>query len=108
MMKKLLDKVTGLVGEELEEANKNNPPLFHSMHEGYGVIAEEMLEVEDESSWLERNMRSLLMAIQRDDWECVKDIALALKVTAINTACECIQVAAMSDKLIETVDANRE
>lgn len=108
MMKKLLEKVNKLVGEELEESNKNNPPIFHSAHEGYGVIAEEVMEAKCESSWLEDGLYGLLCAIRNDDWNYVRDTCRHIREDAINMACECIQVAAMCDKMIETVEANVE
>lgn len=108
MMKKLMEKVIGLVGDELEEANKNNPPLFHSTHEGYGVIAEEMMEVRNEYEMLDMFQQNVLYAIHRDDWEDVSDSAFNLGMAAIKVACECIQVAAMCDKLRQTVEANVE
>ena len=44
MMTKLLTEISTLVSHELERANQDNPP-FHSRHEGYAVILEEVNEM---------------------------------------------------------------
>lgn len=103
MMTKLLGKVTQLVADELEESNKNHPPKFYSTHEGYGVIAEELSEARDEEEWVDLYFRELLGCLKLDDVGITSECALNLKKAAVDCACELIQVAAMCDKMIESL-----
>ena len=53
-MKELQRDIEYLVSEELTRANKKNP-LFHSDHEAFGVIDEEVREVIDEVGLITAN-----------------------------------------------------
>lgn len=92
-----LSKIQELAYEELKEANEKNP-LFHSDHEAYAVILEELEETEE-------NVKAMGYCIQAM-WDCVKrdkeprKSVENLKNFALNTAAEAIQVAAMCDKVL--------
>lgn len=89
--------VTNLVINEREYAIREHQ-YFHSDHEAYSVTLEEVEESEDELQKMKWRMT--------DIWEEVKnncpitDDMRRLKGYAIQCACECIQVAAMCDKLL--------
>ena len=94
----MTEKVKELVDLELKSANEKFPP-FHSEHEGYAVILEEVEELECEIELIHRDLRVM--------WQYIKngDIAGVLPHTvenvskfAIYAACEAIQVAAMCKK----------
>lgn len=91
-----------LVEKELKAANENNP-LFHSMHEGYAVILEEVEEADLELFMLKDTWLSALWYYVKNDEknECV-DSAENLKKFSVNLAIEAIQVAAMAQKFIDS------
>ena len=107
-MKELQRDIECLVSEELIRANKKNP-LFHSDHEAYGVIDEEVREIIDETEliiyWLKR-FRALTY---RDSSREVKDDAItSIKEAAVRCACEAVQVAAMCDNWVMSNDKDKD
>lgn len=94
------EDVIKLVDKELESANKRFP-LFHSTHEGYAVIKEEIEEAEYATYWVSEKLKCTWELIKLNDdpdyeIECLKDFA-------INGAIEFIQVAAMAQKFIDSL-----
>jgi hypothetical protein len=87
--------VEGLVDEELELANGKFPP-FHTAHEGYAIIREEWKEHRREAVDMNELIQCLENAVFGD--EAVDKYINSLEMTAINAACEAIQVAAMCRK----------
>ena len=95
-MQKLLEGVFALKDKELQMANENYP-LFSSDHEGSAVIREEIEEAE-----LEMENIKYYYSILWDSVKCDSDIdydADKLKIVACKCAAECIQVAAMCEKI---------
>lgn len=99
-MEELLKEVGRLVNEELINANENNQEKFNSMHEGYAVILEEIQEAEEELDRVKRKMNTVWGAIRRDEYP--KDSIDMVRYCAKLVACEAIQVAAMSQKFINS------
>ena len=93
MMTKLLTEVSDLASRELERANRDNPP-FHSRHEGYAVILEEVNEMWEETQCIWRLIGELWESIRADKAASTEE----LKQAAIRAACEAVQVAAMAEK----------
>ena len=87
-----------LVGKELAAANKQFPQ-FHSWHEGYAVILEEMEELKEEVEKADSYLAFAWGEIRIDD-DC-EDFISGVERYAINAACEAIQVAAMCKKFLE-------
>lgn len=94
-------QVQELVKVELEAANKQFPQ-FHSQHEGWAVILEEVNELSAETALVEKTANEL--------WEHIKSNKPSGVIEydadwvgryAINAACEAIQVAAMCNKFLE-------
>lgn len=97
-MNAIENQVRELVAVELSAANERFPQ-FHSCHEGYAVILEELEEAKAELEVAEAQTNNL--------WEHIKSnydgagCAETVMKFAINAACEAIQVAAMCQKFLE-------
>lgn len=92
------NQVRELVKVELAAANERFPQ-FHSQHEGYAVIREEVEETKEQLEAVERYLSYLWDRTKQD---CTaKEQAEYIKMFAINAACEAIQVAAMCKKFLE-------
>ena len=99
----LTKRVEELSKDELKRANKEFP-MFHSRHEGLGVISEELYEVEEELELVETHADTLKVFIFNDrDSDYVCKEASKLKKEAIRAASELIQVAAMCQKMIDSM-----
>lgn len=92
-----LSEIQKLVNKELKEANKKYP-LFHSDHEAYAVILEELEETEENIEAMRYCSAAMWCGIKRN--KSVKNNVEALKKLALETAAEAIQVAAMCDKAL--------
>ena len=104
MMDKLLARVREDVEAELAEARKNHGDYFHSMHEGFGVLAEEAQEGADEAKHVGESMRALFYWLRMNDHERVAHILTNIMNNATLAACEYIQVAAMTHKMIASME----
>lgn len=90
-----------LVEKELAAANERFPQ-FHSAHEGWSVIQEEIEECEYELTAIYEE--------QKRTWDAIRgngdprDYVFLMMACAKNLACEAIQVAAMCRKFMEMED----
>lgn len=108
-MNAVIDKLPALVDEELAAANAKHPP-FHSAHEGYAVILEEVQETAEEMAILRKDLDLL--------WSLVKlcdrpGIYMRAPVSSIGfhahrVAAEAIQVAAMAQKMLNYLNEEKE
>ena len=97
-MNAIENQVLELVAVELAAANERFPQ-FHSAHEGYAVIREEVEETREQFETVERYLSYLWDRVKQD---CTaKEQAEYIEMFAVNTACEAIQVAAMCRKFLE-------
>lgn len=85
-----------LVELELEAANRENPP-FHSAHEGYAVILEEVDEAQAELEALLSWVRALWKDIKRNMGK-TRSLIAGIEYRAVRLAAEALQVAAMARK----------
>lgn len=92
--------IHNLIKEELAEANKVHP-LFHSPHEAYGVIKEEVEELHEELVACEGLLSDMWHRIREDMG--AEDILRQLKGHAIYAVQESIQVAAMCQKALDSL-----
>lgn len=95
-MKELKEAVEVLMREEYERAEKRFGEKFHSPHEAYAVIKEEAEEAQNEMRYILGQMEAYWIRIKEN---MITDGSLeVIEKTALNAACECIQVAAMAYK----------
>ena len=87
-----------LVGKELAAANERFPQ-FHSAHEGYAVIQEEVDELKEDMDRINCRITSLRARVRFNN-SC-EELASRIFDDAVNAACEAIQVAAMCKKFLE-------
>ena len=90
------DKLPALVREELEAANRVNPP-FNSEHEGYAVLLEEVEETKHELEEVDTCLR-ILWDLVKHDHPKTREYAGKVATHAMHAAAEAIQVAAMAMK----------
>lgn len=88
--------------EKEKEAAISNHGYFHSDHEFWAVLKEEVEEINDEiaktnTNWLTSNFWDNIKKNKSLD---VKNLEL-IRGNAINAACEAVQVAAVIDKYLE-------
>ena len=105
MMDKTIEGVEKLADAELKMANEQHP-LFASNHEGAAVILEEVEEAEIELNAMKNCYELLWHEVKSDDPTRAGLWADSLKRSAIRCAAECIQVAAMSEKIKMSGDKN--
>lgn len=98
-MKELLSAVERLATEELNRSY-HKFPSFHSPHEGYAVIKEELEETDQEVIGMKHGIMCMWSAIRCND---VTPVYLEeIKTHALHAAAEAIQVAAMAQKFIDS------
>lgn len=93
--------IHNLSEEELAEANKKHP-LFADSHHAYGVIKEEVEELHEEGVTIEGLLSEMWYRI-REDME-TEDILRQIKAHAVDAAREAIQVAAMAQKALDSLN----
>ena len=93
--------VEKLVQKELESANQRFP-MFRSDHEGAAVIFEEIEETESEMRAVNRHFASTWYSVKQNERIKTYSYINKLKNSAVNLACEAIQVAAMAQKFIDS------
>ena len=98
----LTERIEELTRDELKRANKEFP-MFHSRHEGWGVLSEELWEHTNEIEMLNHYAKKIQFAIYHDgDSEELKEFAKKAYNRAIRATAELIQVAAMCQKMIDS------
>lgn len=97
-MNKVLDRLPALVDEEYKAAMEQHQP-FHSLHEGYAVLLEEVEEAGEELNLVRSAMPCVWSAARYDNAEKAIKWADVIESHAVQLAAEAIQVAAMARKL---------
>lgn len=88
-----------LVDAELAEANKDYP-LFHSPHEAYGVLLEEVEELVEAVEVIKTHTAKMWDMIRQD--ASIVHEKKKIHYWAIEATREAIQVAAMCDKITQS------
>ena len=98
------EHVVGLVSMELQHAKENHED-FHSLHEGYAVMLEEVDECRDEFQIIQSHVSDLWQTVKDDNAAGAKMEMDEIEEAAIRLASEAIQVAAMARKAKEVAFA---
>ena len=97
-MKELIAEMHRAMMNEYKRAEKAHGGTFHSAHEAYAVVLEEVEEVRAEMEAISRLADGIWMAT-RNDMPPMTGYKNMLE-TALQAAAECIQVAAMCRKAL--------
>lgn len=103
-MDQLIKTVTGATGREVRRAYAEYGAL-RGLNEAYGVLAEEMDEVDEEITRM-RDEFSVLLRMIRHENDLV-DTLTNIHNYAKMAACECIQVAAVSKRFLDLIKKER-
>ena len=90
-----IEEIEKLVQQELKEANEKYPQ-FHSDHETWAVIKEEVEECEEELKKLQACMQEIWAKIRKN--KSIQEWLTFAERCAIDLIREAIQVAAMCEK----------
>ena len=101
MSTKIRPAIEELAEMEKQDANRKFP-LFHSMHEGYGVLLEEVREAEDELISTKVNLSTLWAHVRENNAGRALEFAGRAREHALDLAVEAVQVAAMAQKFIDS------
>ena len=104
MMHELLESVKGLVREELTRVTAQHGSDYHSLHEAYAVMLEELEEAEHELQSLKFDTSAVWNGTKRDNYHTARTAANSALIHAMFAACESIQVAAVATKVLKTID----
>lgn len=106
-MDKILEKMEAAEEAEYEKILAKWG-VFHSAHEGYSVLLEEVEEAQEEMESLGADMKSFWRMIREDNDTEAENIAEMMYQDAIRGAAELIQVAAVCKKFIESTEVTGE
>lgn len=97
--------VNELIQAEYKNACDNFGEKYHSLHEGYAVLLEEVEEVEPNISSLKENVSMLWKYIKKNDWEVVTLKSIENSLYYMNNAIkELAQVGAVLMKIKNTLE----
>ena len=103
-MKRLLMDMRKTVENELLRAQTGFGTHYHSPHEGYGVLTEEMFEANQEVSRLTKASQVLLFDLHENNNQGMTDCLDTIEEYATLAACEYVQVAAVARKMRESLE----
>ena len=103
MSTRIRPAVEKLAEMERQDANRKFP-LFHSMHEGYAVLLEEVEEAREALTRTEISLSALWAHIRDNNAGRALEFAGRVREHALDLAVEAVQVAAMAQKFIDSAD----
>ncbi len=96
--------VLELIKAQVDYAKQKHGGLFNSMHEGYAVLLEEMDELMEAVETAKGDIQEIWDAVKHDDFKRAYDILEDLQIDCRLGIDEISQVAAVAQKMIETMD----
>lgn len=103
MSTKIRPAIEKLAEMEKQDANRKFP-LFHSMHEGYAVLLEEVEEAREALTRTEISLSALWAHIRDNNAGRAPEFAGRIREHALDLATEAVQAAAMAQKFIDSAD----
>lgn len=97
-------KINEAVSLELVRACKVYGADYHSLHEGYAVLLEEVEDAENELIYIKNHLAMIWDSVKVDDPAEVKSNARIIALDAVNLAKEATQIAAVAKKIIGSLD----
>lgn len=97
-MEQMREQIRPHVERALAYAREKHGETFASWHEAYGVLSEEVMEVQQELRMLEAAMGDLIHSIHDNDYVGIQEDLSVIFRRAELAACEAIQVAAVCAK----------
>ena len=101
MSTKIRPAVEKLAEMEKRDANRAFP-LFHSLHEGYAVLLEEVEEARKSLNLAEGNLSMLWAHVRDNNDGRALEFAGRVREHALDLAVEAVQTVAMAQKLIDS------
>lgn len=102
-MKELRESVKMLVDKEYEQSSEKFGETYHSSHEALGVLWEEVDEAKYEMACISTHYDLFGTSVRNDDYDEQSANLNHICNTAINGACELIQVANVAQKAIKSM-----
>lgn len=93
-------KINEAVTLELVNACKTYGAEYHSLHEGYAVLLEEVEETERNLDYIKNHLAMIWDAVKQDDANEVKSNARIIGLDAVELAKEACQIAAVCRKIL--------
>lgn len=103
MSTKIRPAIEKLAEMEKQDANRKFP-LFHSMHEGYAVLLEEVEEAREALNLAEGSLSMLWAHVRDNNAGRALEFAGRVREHALDLAVEAVQVAAMAQKFIDSAE----
>ena len=101
MSTRIRPAIEKLAEMEKQDANRKFP-LFHSMHEGYAVLLEEVEEAREALTRTETCLSALWAHIRDNNAGRAPEFAGRIREHALDLATEAVQAAAMAQKFIDS------
>ena len=102
-MRHLIAQASEMIDTALKQANEMYP-LFHSLHEGYGVMKEEVEEATDDFDIIVWWYNEYWAATKADDFKRAREAAEQMKHSARKAIAELAQVGAMAAKITQSME----
>lgn len=107
-MIELRKQVEALVNDEYERSSKEHGEKYHSSHEALGVLWEEVEEANYEMLNVYTEFECFGRSVRDDEYDWQKQYLKDIYRTAVNGACELIQVANVAQKAIKSMEKTPE
>ena len=98
--KKTEYKINEAVTLELANACKTYGKEYHSLHEGYAVLLEEVEEAEKDFDYIKNHLAMIWDEVKEDRADSVKSSATLIAIDAVELAKEAVQIGAVARKII--------
>ena len=103
-MHKLIEEVKKCIECECSRIGEKYGFTYHTDHESYAILLEEVEEAKEEMDQLQEDMADFWKTVREDSDNNIKCAHLNdIQMSAVFAACELIQVAAVASKAIGTI-----